>query len=186
MISVAAHRIKQYGVEFYQASFSAREIDQLVKFEVLGYGGLPDDKSKKRARPHPGELGDPREPDRRDLGRLPAPGHPPQDRGAGRLLPRLPGGGQAPRHPRGRDHHLRQAARVPRGAPPPRPRVRSRSPRSRASSASWTASTGSSPSTRSRPRGPPGPRRARRPLRLARRPADRGALRHDQREAHAA
>src|SRR6185369_8728260 len=48
MISVAAHRIKQYGVEFYQASFSAREIDQLVKFEVLGYGNLPEDKSKKR------------------------------------------------------------------------------------------------------------------------------------------
>ena len=40
MISVAAHRIKQYGVEFYQASFSAREIERLVKFEVLGYGGL--------------------------------------------------------------------------------------------------------------------------------------------------
>ena len=48
MISVAAHRIKQYGVEFYQASFSAREIDQLVKFEVLGYGNLPEDKSKRR------------------------------------------------------------------------------------------------------------------------------------------
>src|SRR5262245_66673589 len=48
MVSVAAHRIKQYGVEFYQASFSAREIDQLVKFEVLGYGTLPEDKSKKR------------------------------------------------------------------------------------------------------------------------------------------
>ncbi len=41
MISVAAHRIKQYGVEFYQASFSAREIDRLVKFEVLAYGGTP-------------------------------------------------------------------------------------------------------------------------------------------------
>ena len=39
MISVAAHRIKQYGVEFYQASFPAREIDRLVRFEVLGYGG---------------------------------------------------------------------------------------------------------------------------------------------------
>jgi DGQHR domain-containing protein len=41
MITVPAHRIKQYGVEFYQASFSAREIDRLVKFEVLGYGGVP-------------------------------------------------------------------------------------------------------------------------------------------------
>jgi DGQHR domain-containing protein len=41
MITVAAHRVKQYGVEFYQATFSAREIDRLVKFEVLGYGGVP-------------------------------------------------------------------------------------------------------------------------------------------------
>src|SRR5262245_44087147 len=50
MISVAAHRIKQYGVEFYQASFSAREIDRLVRFEVLGYGGAPDAKAKRTAR----------------------------------------------------------------------------------------------------------------------------------------
>jgi DGQHR domain-containing protein len=42
MISVAAHRIKQYGVEFYQASFPAREIERLVRFEVLGYGGIPE------------------------------------------------------------------------------------------------------------------------------------------------
>src|SRR2546425_8346587 len=41
MISVAAHRVKQYGVEFYQASFPAREIDRLVRFEVLGFGGAP-------------------------------------------------------------------------------------------------------------------------------------------------
>ncbi len=38
MVSVPAHRIKQYGVEFYQAAFPARELDRLVKFEVLGYG----------------------------------------------------------------------------------------------------------------------------------------------------
>ena len=48
MISVAAHRIKQYGVEFYQASFSAREIDRLVKFEVLGYTGGPNDEGPKK------------------------------------------------------------------------------------------------------------------------------------------
>ena len=29
MATVPAHRIKQYGVEFYQASFPAREIDRL-------------------------------------------------------------------------------------------------------------------------------------------------------------
>ncbi len=38
MITVAAHRIRQFGVEFYQASFSAADIDRLVRFEVLGYG----------------------------------------------------------------------------------------------------------------------------------------------------
>jgi DGQHR domain-containing protein len=48
VISVAAHRIKQYGVEFYQASFPAREIDRLVKFEVLGYGGIPEPGPTKR------------------------------------------------------------------------------------------------------------------------------------------
>lgn len=39
MISVPAHRIRQFGVEFYQAVFSAADIDRLVRFEVLGYGG---------------------------------------------------------------------------------------------------------------------------------------------------
>ena len=56
MITVPAHRVKQFGVEFYQASFSATEIERLVKFEVLGYGGeerrresVPD-KSKRPSR----------------------------------------------------------------------------------------------------------------------------------------
>ncbi len=31
MITVHAHRVKQFGVEFYQASFSAKDIDRLVK-----------------------------------------------------------------------------------------------------------------------------------------------------------
>jgi DGQHR domain-containing protein len=49
MISVLAHRIKQYGVEFYQASFAAREIDRLVKFEVLGYGAMPESPKAHRS-----------------------------------------------------------------------------------------------------------------------------------------
>jgi DGQHR domain-containing protein len=49
MVSVAAHRVKQYGVEFYQASFSAREIDRLVRFEVLGYGGTAEPPKARRA-----------------------------------------------------------------------------------------------------------------------------------------
>ena len=52
MITVPAHRVKQFGVEFFQASFSAKDIDRLVKFEVLGYGGAetqPPGKGKQRA-----------------------------------------------------------------------------------------------------------------------------------------
>ena len=42
MISVPARRVKQFGVEFYQAGLNAKDIDRLVKFEVLGYTGGPD------------------------------------------------------------------------------------------------------------------------------------------------
>jgi len=38
MIHVAAIRMQQFGVAFYQASLSAKDIDKLVRFEVLSYG----------------------------------------------------------------------------------------------------------------------------------------------------
>ena len=38
MIAVPAHKVRQFGVEFYQACFSAGDIRRLVRFEVLGYG----------------------------------------------------------------------------------------------------------------------------------------------------
>jgi DGQHR domain-containing protein len=38
MINVAAIRMQQFGVAFYQASLSAKDIDKLVRFEVLSYG----------------------------------------------------------------------------------------------------------------------------------------------------
>jgi len=50
MITVPARRIKQFGVEFYQAGLSAKDIDRLVKFEVLGYSG--DEKPE----PRPGKV----------------------------------------------------------------------------------------------------------------------------------
>jgi DGQHR domain-containing protein len=51
MITVPARRIKQFGVEFYQAGLSAKDIDRLVKFEVLGYSGGPKEpEAKGRAR----------------------------------------------------------------------------------------------------------------------------------------
>ncbi len=38
MINVAAIRMQQFGVQFYQASLTAVDIDKLVRFEVLNYG----------------------------------------------------------------------------------------------------------------------------------------------------
>src|SRR5258705_9898286 len=38
MINVAAIRMEQFGVQFYQAALTAEDIDKLVRFEVLSYG----------------------------------------------------------------------------------------------------------------------------------------------------
>ncbi len=38
MINVAAIRMQQFGVHFYQAALTASDIDKLVRFEVLSYG----------------------------------------------------------------------------------------------------------------------------------------------------
>ena len=51
MISVPARRVKQFGVEFYQAALSAKDIDRLVKFEVLGYSGGPASEAPAKGRP---------------------------------------------------------------------------------------------------------------------------------------
>src|SRR5437870_10527492 len=51
MITVPARRVKQFGVEFYQAGLSAKDIDRLVKFEVLGYSGVEaNEEAKAKAR----------------------------------------------------------------------------------------------------------------------------------------
>lgn len=50
MITVSAHRVRQFGVEFYQASFTASDIDRLVQFEVLGYGLAEGPTGKRRRR----------------------------------------------------------------------------------------------------------------------------------------
>src|SRR5256884_6798525 len=47
MITVPSRRVKQFGVEFYQAGLSAKDIDRLVKFEVLGYSGGPQEAPKQ-------------------------------------------------------------------------------------------------------------------------------------------
>jgi DGQHR domain-containing protein len=55
MINVAAIRMQQFGVQFYQASLTANDIDKLVRFEVLNYGetgqGVRGSKGKSGAAP---------------------------------------------------------------------------------------------------------------------------------------
>src|SRR6476620_10077883 len=55
MINVAAIRMQQFGVQFYQASLTASDIDKLVRFEVLNYGdsgqGVRGSKQKTGAAP---------------------------------------------------------------------------------------------------------------------------------------
>jgi DGQHR domain-containing protein len=55
MINVAAIRMQQFGVQFYQASLTASDIDKLVRFEVLNYGesqgGVRGGKAKSGAQP---------------------------------------------------------------------------------------------------------------------------------------
>jgi DGQHR domain-containing protein len=50
MIGVPAHKVRQFGVEFYQATFSATDIERLVRFEVLSYSAEPG-RAKKARRP---------------------------------------------------------------------------------------------------------------------------------------
>ena len=53
MINVAAIRMQQFGVQFYQASLTAGDIDKLVRFEVLNYGesGQPPVRGGKKKTP---------------------------------------------------------------------------------------------------------------------------------------
>ncbi|MCX6545392.1 MAG: DGQHR domain-containing protein [Acidobacteria bacterium] len=50
MIKVSAIQMQQFGVRFYQASLTAKDIDKLVRFEVLTYGEQthPAVRGKKR------------------------------------------------------------------------------------------------------------------------------------------
>jgi DGQHR domain-containing protein len=48
MITVPALRVKQFGVEFYQTSFTSGDIQKLVKFEILNYSTLEEAEKKRR------------------------------------------------------------------------------------------------------------------------------------------
>src|SRR5882724_5982879 len=148
--------------------------------------GPPERAGEENAdEPLPRQLGFAREADRRERERLPAAGHPQEDRRAGGLLPRVQGRRDPTRDPRRRHHHLGEAIHLHSGL---------RSARSRPAPDSGRAR---SVESARRPASPPRPARALAggrehehrgaggALRFARRAADRRAIRHDQRQAHA-
>jgi DGQHR domain-containing protein len=47
MITLPAHKVRHFGVEFYQTSFTSGDIQKLVKFEVLNYAS-PEEGPKSR------------------------------------------------------------------------------------------------------------------------------------------
>jgi DGQHR domain-containing protein len=49
MISVPAHKIRQFGVDFYQTSFTSGDIQKLVRFEVLNYPALQETRARQKA-----------------------------------------------------------------------------------------------------------------------------------------
>jgi DGQHR domain-containing protein len=55
MINVAAIRMQQFGVQFYQASLTASDIDKLVRFEVLNYGEAQGGVRGGKAKPGTGQ-----------------------------------------------------------------------------------------------------------------------------------
>jgi len=49
MITVPALKVRQFGVEFYQTSFTSTDIQRLVQFEVLSYSALEKEEKRGRA-----------------------------------------------------------------------------------------------------------------------------------------
>ena len=116
MINVAAIRMQQFGVQFYQASLTASDIDKLVRFEVLNYGDgaqppVRGGKPRPGAAGLEGQLGSARTADRVEREGLSAPDHPPQDRRAGAVLRAVPPGARPAVDSRRGDHQLRREAR---------------------------------------------------------------------------
>ena len=48
MITVPAHKVRQFGVEFYQTSFTSGDIQKLVKFEVLNYPSIEEGEKRRK------------------------------------------------------------------------------------------------------------------------------------------
>ena len=48
MITVPALKVRQFGVEFYQTSFTSGDIQKLVKFEVLNYPAIEEGEKRRK------------------------------------------------------------------------------------------------------------------------------------------
>ncbi len=48
MINVPALKVRQFGVEFYQTSFTSGDIQKLVKFEVLNYPAIEEGEKRRK------------------------------------------------------------------------------------------------------------------------------------------
>jgi len=48
MITIPGHKVRQFGVEFYQTSFTSTDIQRLVKFEVLNYPTTAEGKERRK------------------------------------------------------------------------------------------------------------------------------------------
>jgi len=97
--------MQQFGVQFYQASLTARDIDKLVRFEVLSYGAAgaqPTRGGRRRRQPKVNWIcsndGLPRA-----IAHTSAD-HPAQDRGAHPVLRAVPAGARLAVDPRRGDH----------------------------------------------------------------------------------
>ena len=106
MINVAAIRMQQFGVQFYQASLTASDIEKLVRFEVLSYGqqATAGQGGKRRRHAVQGQLGSARAPDCVERKGISAPDHPAEDRRAGSVLRAVPPGARPAVDSRRGDH----------------------------------------------------------------------------------
>jgi DGQHR domain-containing protein len=49
MITIPALKVRQFGVEFFQTSFTSNDIRRLVRFEVLSYSGAEEGETRRKA-----------------------------------------------------------------------------------------------------------------------------------------
>lgn len=51
VITIPSLKVRQFGVDFYQTTFTSRDLQKLVRFEVLSYPATEEEKKKRRPKP---------------------------------------------------------------------------------------------------------------------------------------